>query len=216
MTFSVRRHDIIAIAFLLMIAAALLMDVVAGSSVFYFRDLTRYNFPVKKMMRDIVLAGEFPWWTRAYSAGQPIAANPQHEVFYPPTWLILLPNYRFGFHLEILAHLALALIGMYAFLRSIELLPFAAFFGALSFGLGGVVLSYINLLPFLYCVAWLPLTCLYTRKFLLQRTARTFALAAVFVGLQLLVGEPTTILQSLLILVAYALYRGWQSRVATR
>ena len=53
MTFSNRRHDIIAIALLLMIAAALLMDVVAGSSVFYFRDLTRYYFPVKKMVRDI-------------------------------------------------------------------------------------------------------------------------------------------------------------------
>jgi hypothetical protein len=211
MTFSVRRHDIIAIALLVMIAAALLVDVVAGSNVFYFRDLTRYYFPVKKMMRDIVLGGEFPWWTRAYSAGQPIAANPEHEVFYPPTWLILLPNYRFGFHLEILVHLAVALIGMYAFLRSIELVPFTAFFGALSFGLGGVALSYINLLPYLYCAAWLPLTCLYTRKFLLHRTARAFALAAVCLGLQLLVGEPTTIIQSLLILGAYALYRGWQS-----
>ena len=57
---------------------------------------------------------------------------------------------------------------MYALLRSMAVRAPAAFFGALSFGLGGIYLSYINLLPILFCAAWLPLTCLFVRRFLLR------------------------------------------------
>lgn len=207
-----RRRDIAAVALLMLIAIALFADVLTGSAVFFYRDISRYYVPVKQMLRDIVLHGEFPWWTRAYSAGQPLAANPEHEVFYPLTWLILLPNFIAALHAQIVLHIAIALAGMYAFLRSIALRPFASFFGALSFGIGGVMLSYINLLPYLYCIAWLPLTCLYTRRFLRDGNRRSLALASIFLGLQMLVGEPTTALQSVLILDAYALYRAVRDR----
>src|SRR4051812_40051452 len=175
------------------------------------RDLTRYYYPTKQILREIVQHGEFPYWNRYYSAGQPIAANPEHEVFYPLTWLILLPSYDLGFRLHILVHVWIGLFSMYALLRSMELRAFAAFAGALAFGLGGLYLSYINLLPILFCAAWLPLTCLYARRFLLHRTLRNFALAAFFLGLQFLVGEPTTIAQTGFLLGLYAMYRGWYS-----
>ena len=102
--------------------------------------------------------GEFPYWNRHFSAGQPLAANPEHEVFYPFTWLILLPSYYLGYRLHILVHIYIGLLGMYALVRSMELRIPAAFFGALAFGLGGIYLSYINLLPILFCAARLPLT----------------------------------------------------------
>ena len=46
------------------------------------------------------------------------------------------------------------------------------FTGAMSFGMGGLYLGYVNLLPILFCAAWLPLTCLYVRRFLFTRAAR--------------------------------------------
>src|SRR5687768_214332 len=159
------------------------------------RDLTRYYYPTKQILRDIVLDGEFPWWNRQFAAGQPIAANPEHEVFYPLTWLILLPSYDLGYRLHILVHIYVGLIGMYALLRSMRTGVPAAFFGALSFGLGGIYLSWVNLLPILFCAAWLPLTCLFVRRFLLTPRLRSFALASLFLGLQFLVGEPTTVMQ---------------------
>src|SRR5206468_2611013 len=114
-------------------------------------------------------------WNRFFSAGQPMAANPEHEMFYPLTWLILLPSYDLGFRLLILIHIAISLVAMYALLRSMELRVFAAWFGAVSWGLGGLVLSYVNLLPILFSVAWLPLTCLFARRFLLRKSVRDFA-----------------------------------------
>ena len=204
-----RRTDALAVASLLLIVTMAFGDVLAGLSNFYMRDLTRYYYPTKQILREIVYGGEFPYWNRYFSAGQPIAANPEHEVFYPFTWLILLPSYDLGYRLHILLHLYLGVLGMYALLRSMELRPFSAWFGAMAFGMGGMYLSEVNLLPILFCAAWLPLTCLFVRRLLLRPNIRDFAAACLFFGLQFLVAEPTTILQSGFLIGMYALYRGW-------
>ena len=203
------RHDAFAVTILILITTFLFVDVLVGTHNFYLRDLTRYYYPMKQMVRDIVLGGEFPYWDRLISGGQPVAANPEHEVFYPLTWLLFLPNYFLGYRLHILVHIYIGLLGMYALLRSMALKPPASFVGAFSFGLGGLYMSYVNLLPILFCAAWIPLTCLYVRKFLIEPRLRWFALASLFFGLQCLVGEPTTVMQTGFILGMYALYRGW-------
>lgn len=204
-----RRHDLIALAILGLLATLLFVDVVVGTHNFYLRDLTRYYYPTKQVIRDIVYDGEFPYWNRQFAAGQPIAANPEHEVFYPFTWLILLPDYDLGYRMHILVHIYIGLFGMYALLRSMQVRAPAAFFGAFTFGLGGLYLSYVNLLPILFCAAWLPLTCLYVRRFLFRPNLRDFALASLFLGMQFLVGEPTTVMQTGFLLGMYAMYRGW-------
>lgn len=203
------RHDAIALSVLALLGTLFFADVLIGTNNFYLRDLARYYYPAKQVLRDIVLGGEFPYWNRLFSGGQPLAANPEHEVFYPLTWLILLPSYDLGYRLLVIAHVYIGLFSMYALLRSMRLRASAAAFGAASFGLGGVYLSYINLLPILFSVAWLPLTCLYTRRFLLHRGLHSFSAASLFFGIQFLVGEPTTVAQTGLLLGMYALYRGW-------
>jgi hypothetical protein len=206
-----RRHDWIAVALLSAIATIFFIEIVAGTQNFYMRDLTRYYYPAKHALREIILNGEFPYWNRLFSAGQPMAANPEHEVFYPLTWLLLLPNYDFAYRFHILIHVYITLIGMYALLRSMRNGVAASFFGALIWGLGGVFLSYINLLPIMFCAAWLPLTALFTRRLMITHRWRDFALAGIFLGVQCLVGEPTTVMQTGLILGMYALHRGWHS-----
>ncbi|HEX7678694.1 MAG TPA: hypothetical protein VF713_11265 [Thermoanaerobaculia bacterium] len=207
-----RRTDLLALGLLFLIATISFADILFGVNQLYMRDLTRYYYPTKQVLREIVQHGEFPYWNRYFSAGQPIAANPEHEVFYPLTWLILLPSYDLGYRLHILIHIYIGLLGMYALLRSMGLRPPAAWFGALSFGLGGLYLSYVNLLPILFCAAWLPLTCLFVRRFLLRHALRDFAAAGLFLGLQFLVAEPTTVAQTGVLIGMYALYRGWYSR----
>ena len=203
-----RRHDLIAYAILALVPTLLFLDILAGVNSFYARDVASYYYPAKKVLREIVLDGHFPYWNHLFSAGQPMAANPEHEVFYPLTWIILLPNYQYAFHLLVLVHVYLVTFTMYALLRDLELGRPAACFGALSFSAGGLIASTLNLLPYLFSVAWLPLTCLYTRRFLMHGARRHFALAALFLGVQLLIGEPTTAFQSGVVLGMYAIYRG--------
>lgn len=205
-----RRRDYVSYAILALIPTFLFIDVLAGSKVFYLRDVLAYYHPAKQVLRNIVLNGEFPYWNPWFSAGQPLAANPEHEVFYPLTWLILLPSYNFGFHLLAVVHLHIASFSMYALLRAKKLGRPAAVFGGLSYGLGGVAASMLNLWPYLLNLAWLPLTCLYTRQFLHTRSRRSFGLAAFFLGLQLIIGEPVTAFLTGLILGLYALAHGWR------
>lgn len=213
---SERRPDLIAVSILLIVPTLLFLDVLAGTNVLYLRDVTNYYHPAKTILREIVLNGEFPYWNPYFSAGQPMAANPEHEVFYPLTWLILLPDFNFGFHLLAVLHLHIASLAMYALLRSMNLGRPASVFGGLSFGLGGVVISMLNLWPCLFSLAWLPLTALSTRAYLRSGSRRALAAAACFLGLQLLVGEPVTAFLSGVILGMYAIARGWQEGGARR
>jgi hypothetical protein len=210
-----RRQDVIAVTFLLLLPLIFFGDVLLGINNFAARDLTRYYYPTKQIYRQIVAEGEFPFWNPYFHGGQPLAANPEHEIFYPFTWLLLLPNYDFGYRLHIFLHIPIALLAMYSLLRSMRIRAPAAFLGAISWGLGGLFLSYVNLLPILFCVTWMPFTALYTRRLLLSPNVRDFSLASLFLGLQCLVAEPTTLFQTGLILGSYALYRAWHDERRT-
>jgi hypothetical protein len=203
-----RRADAIALSILALLPILLFADVLLGINSFYTRDITNYYYPAKKLLREIVLGGHFPYWNPWFSAGQPLAANPEHAVFYPLTWLILLPRYDLAFHLQIVAHLYIALFGMFALLRSMALSRPAASLGAISFGLGGVILSTVDLTPCLFSMAWVPLTCLFTRRYLESHAPRDGVLASLFLGVQLLIGEPATAIQTGILLGMYAMSRG--------
>jgi hypothetical protein len=209
------RKNTLAIAILIAVPAALFLDVLLGSGVFYVHDVAFYHFPGRKILHDIILGGELPYWNPFLSAGQPLAANPAYEVFYPLTWLIFLPSFLYGFQLLALSHVFLATFSMYALLRSLGATRAAALIGGLSFGLGGLVLSCLHLFPFLFSTAWLPLTCLFTRRFLLSRARCDFVLAASMLAMQFLIGEPVTILQTAIILGLYVLFSG-EGRAARR
>jgi len=152
----VNRRDAAAIAIIVAVVTLIFSDVLFFGRSFYFRDVTRFYYPMKKVTRDIILSGQFPSWNPALSEGQPLAANPEFAVFYPPNWLLLLPDYEFAFRLHILLHYYLAAIGVYLLLRSRALRVESAMFGAFAYTLGGLLLSLSCLIPYLFCLAWLP------------------------------------------------------------
>ena len=183
------------IAVLLAIAVLLIFsDVLFLGTGFYVRDVIRDYLPSHFVLRSIVAAGDFPSWNRFYSAGQPLAANPGFQAFYPGTWLCLLPSFIFGFNLEILLHIALAATGMYLLLRSMDLRIESSLFGAISFALGGAVLSLTNLLPFLTSVAWWPWILMFARR-------RRWGAMAIALGMLLLAAEVSVIVQTAILLI---------------
>jgi len=201
-----RRHDALALAIVLVVPLVLFADVLFGNNTLYVADISAYHYPLKHILREIVQRGDFPSWNPYLGGGQPLAANAAHEVFYPLTWLILLPSFNLGFHLLIVLHLMIAAGGMYALLRSLDVKPFPATLGALSFGIGGLLTSATAFFPFLFSTAWLPFVCLFGRRFLCDGNRRDFALAVGALAMQLLIGEPITVLQSAIVLIALALF----------
>jgi hypothetical protein len=209
----VDHRMLVLIAIVLM---AVFGDILFGGRGLFLRDLTTYHYPMKKMLYDVVWSGDFPFWNRAWGGGQPMAASPAYALFYPPQWLIFLPPFDLGYRLHILVHFFVAAAGMYLFLRSLKLQPLPALFGALTFSLGGPMLSVTAVLPFFFALSWLPWILLHARRCLLEPNRLDFALAALFLGVQCLVGEPVTVLQTLLLIAAYAVYRAWRAERGER
>lgn len=203
-----RRHELWPVLLLVALPTLLFADVLFFGSNFYLRDLFQYHFPLKRIVHDTIAAGEFPWWQRRISGGQPMAANPAYEIFYPPQWLIFIGPFAFGFALHILVHVYLALLGMYAFLRSIPLRVEAALFGALSFGLSGFLLGAVTNLPTFFVWSWAGLI-----GWAVLRAVRTrrIGAAAMTVAMPLLVGEPMAVAQMMLLIAAGTLWLQWRS-----
>lgn len=164
---------------------------------FYVRDVYRDYLPSRFVLRSIVLGGDFPFWNRFYSGGQPLAANPGFQTFYPGTWLAFLPRFPLGFNLEIVLHVALAAAGMYLLLRSMALRIESSLFGAIAFGLGGAVLSLTNLVPFLTSIAWWPWIVMFLRK-------RQWTFFALSLAMLLLAAEESMIVQTALLVIGVA------------
>lgn len=205
------RADAAAVAALFLSLFVLFPRVLAGTAGFFRSDLSAYHRPLKWVWAHLVRSSEFPWWNPLISGGQPIAANPAYESFYPLQLFLLLPDFEYGFQLHILSHVLLAGVGMYALLRSIGFLAGTSFAVALSFQLSGPVVATMIRLPFLFAFAWMPLVVLFGRRWIRHRRVRDLALASLTMGMQMLVGEPVTVLQTMILLAGYAVCAGWDA-----
>ncbi|HEU4523311.1 MAG TPA: hypothetical protein VFT12_14980, partial [Thermoanaerobaculia bacterium] len=214
--FTQGRNDGVAIATIVAAVTAWFYDVLFLGRAFYARDIFNYHYPMKRIVREMLLAREWPMWSPYFAAGQPMAANPAYEVFYPPQLLILLPDIHMGMSLHVIVHFYICGIGLYFLLRSLGAGAAASLLGSIAYTLGGPFLSLVRTLPFLFSMAWVPLMFLFARRYFLTRSRRDLALTAIFGGMQALVAEPTTILQTWMIIAAYGAYRVFHTRPIAR
>ena len=195
--FSRRSEDAIALLATAILIAAAFADILFFGRSFYMRDVARFFAPNFAVLHDLIRSG-FPFWNPHYNAGQPFASNPAYAALYPPQWVFT------SLHVEVVAHYFLAAAGMLLFLRSLGLRTPASFFGAVSFALGGMMLSLSNVCTVLFGMAWLPwLGWAITR--------RRFPLAALFLGIILIIGDQAVILEAGILTAAWAVWlREWK------
>jgi hypothetical protein len=205
-----RKTEVVALAVVLACVALAFADVILLGKAFYARDIPLGFYPAFSALRNVVRAGQFPFWNPFFSAGQPLAANPAYAALYPLPWLAIAFDGFKPFALIVIVHYLIAATGFFVLMRSLRLHPAAAAFGAISFALGGMMMSLNNLVSVLYAVSWMPWLALFGRQFFRDRRMRDFALTALILGLILLIGEQSVILQSGALLGAYGIYR-WRS-----
>lgn len=199
----------ISLALLVLAPLLLFADVVAGARVFFQGDLLAYHLPLKWAWADVVSSGSFPWWNPWIGGGQPMAANPAYQSFYPLQLPLLLPGFAYWFQLHIIVHVIIGGTGMYLLLRELDRSIYASFLCALAFEMSGPFLGTLGRIPFLFSMAWIPWVLLFTRRFVTGRRVGDGAIAALFLGLQALVGEPVTLLQTAILMTGYAAAHGW-------
>jgi Bacterial membrane protein YfhO len=199
-----------------------LTPVMADRMTFQRGDFTLQFLAYRQMAYAQFSRGLFPVLEECLYAGHPFQADPQAQVLYPPVLGLMLLGRALGWQTyplralewEVMAHVLLAALGMYAFLRDDRLTRLAAIFGASAFAYSGYMTGYAMLQTgILETAAWLPLFFLALRRLLLVRRWAPWACALAALGaVSLTAGHPQTLLFMLYAGAAYGWVHVRQSR----
>lgn len=131
---------------------------------FYFRDLSRHFFPLRRFAAEGLRQGELRYWNPLVHEGEPVPLLP---LAYPPDLAHAILPTEWLFSLLLALHVPLAALFFFSLVRELGLGRTAAVGGASAYALGGFALSSLNLYVHAQGMAWAPLVI---RGFL--RTAR--------------------------------------------
>ena len=149
--------DLIALGSFLLLVLVFFWKSVFGQGVIGSNDLVVFFYPYKAYIRELITQGELPLWNPLSYLGAPLLANVQAGVLYPPDFLFTLFSFPAALTWSVVLHVWWALAGMYLFLRyGLGTTIFAAWIGALCFGLGGFLLPHVGQMNQLHTAVWLP------------------------------------------------------------
>ena len=128
-----------------------------------FSDIEVYHYPLQRYAFQALKQGRVPQWDPSMYCGIPFAGNVQAALFYPANWLMYAANWRQAYlpfkPLEVFAfaHVWLAFLLCYLWLRARRLDWFASAMGGGVFAFGGYMLWQIVHLGVVAALPWMPL-----------------------------------------------------------
>jgi len=153
-------------------------------------DVWTYFYPLREYAAEAIRAGRFPLWNPDTFLGSPFFANPQTSVLYPGTALFYALPVPYAYSLSVIAHVFIAAVLAYAFMRmTFGLGRPGALVGASVFAFGGFLSAQVGHINQMSASAWLPGIALAADLGVRRRSVRWAALAAVALGIQLLAGH---------------------------
>jgi hypothetical protein len=160
------------------------------------RDIPQFHLPLRTAFRRLAEIG-LPVWNPWLQGGQPILSNPSYAAFYPPGWLALVVPPAYALSLLAVLHAAIAFGGAWFLARRLGAGRGAAALAALGFSGGGALLSLLSAFTLFCSLAWFPWVLAWGDAALERRAwLRPALLAGGALALQLLNGEPVTVVVS--------------------
>ncbi len=179
---------------------------------FFFRDIARTFFPIKRFAADGLRAGEVRFWNPLLHEGVPLHLGP---LSYPIDLLHgLWVDERF-FTLLLALHVPLAAAGFAALAQRLGCAGPAAAGGAVVYALGGFSLSCVSFYVYTQALAWAPLVVLGLMR-AAEAGGRWLALAPLPVFLCATTGGVEVFGQSALMGLVFAVGRGAPARRLVR
>ncbi len=200
------RFRPVALSLVVAAGVGLFWKALFAGETFYVRDLRSFYRPAKALVSRLTAAtGGLPLWNPLFASGQPFAANPEHAMFHPFTALFLLVPFEWAFRLQVILPPLCAGLSMYALGRTLRRSRWGALFGALSWALGGYMLSVTNLLPILLAMAALPAAVAFAVR--VARGGRLVDVAGLGLCFALVcaAGEPATMMMMVPLVLAAVL-----------
>lgn len=167
--------------------------------VLFFRDHYQEYYPLKHLAVQMARAGVIPAWNPASMTGQPLLANPNWTLLYPPNVLLFVGDFSRSYSLLFVTHFLLAAFGVYYLCRVMGRSAAAAATGATIYAFGGYFLSQGCFMPTLFTMTWQPwVLAEFLRNLRESAPRRRWALVGSG-SLMVLAGEPVTILATFVI-----------------
>jgi hypothetical protein len=186
---------------------ALLGPLLPPSRALANRDIVLFHLPLRTCFRNLLFAGRLPLWNPWLNGGQPILSNPSYSAFYPPTWLALPLPPAYALSALAVLHAAIAFAGAWRLARRLGAGRGAAALAAVGYTGSGAVLSLLNAYTLFCSMAWFPWALAWGDE-ALRAPRRAWLRPALLCGaalaMQLLNGEPSTVMVSGLALLALA------------
>ncbi len=126
-------------------------------------DLEGYHYPLVNYAFQAWREGRFPEWDAAQYCGISLVGNPQVALFYPPLWILFAANLgREALSYQslqdlVFAHVWLAFILCYAWLRYKRIAELPGILGAAVFAFSGYMMLQLQHLGLIIGYAWMPL-----------------------------------------------------------
>ena len=151
-----------------------------------------YFFPVCHFISDCYHHGVMPSWNPYEYLGIPMHADPQSGFWYPVTWLIVITRGYdiYGSNIDYLIHLALAGIGMFAFLRGRGISVYTACLVAMCYQGCGFFVSDMECLNWVVSAAWLPMVLYFFFELLERPSTKTMVGTAATLSMMMTGGYP--------------------------
>lgn len=156
------------------------------------RDVQLYFLPHRHILWSALQEGRLPLWTPLVGTGQPVLADFQSGVFYPPHWLYAALPFLPAFNALVVLHLILGGTGAYLLARRLVGGRAPALVAAASFMLGGYFVSLTNLVNVLQTAAWVPLMVLVVLRHVRRWRPATLLQALGVYLVAFLAGAPQT------------------------
>jgi hypothetical protein len=175
------------------------------------RDILLFHLPLRACFRNLLAGGVLPVWNPWLNGGQPILSNPSYTAFYPPTWLALPLPPAYGLSVLAILHAAIAFAGAWRLARHLGAENGAAALAAVGYTGSGAVLSLLDAYTLFCSMAWFPWVLALGDDAMSRPAGGTWRRPALLAGLalamQVLNGEPSTVVVSGLGLLALAATR---------
>jgi hypothetical protein len=180
--------------------------IVAGEVLYWGVPLTQF-YPWHTLINQALAAGQLPLWTDLLGNGAPLLANHQTALFYPPNLLFRLLPVEHALGYSVVLHVIGAGLSALYWGRTLGLGWTGRMVLALSYALGGYVMGRTQFITMVAAYAWLPLLLALTERLAQQRRGLDAVWLGSALALQFLAGHAQTWFYSLLLVLAYGLYR---------
>lgn len=207
-----RQRQAVAIAVLLALPLLCFFQAARQRGVFFVHDIQFYFYPIHKSAAALVKHGELPLWNPYAYGGMPLLGDIQTALLYPPNWLFFILPAETAFSYAVLLQFCLAGLGMYLFLRGLQLGAASSFQGAVAFMFCGFMTARVVHLSILGATALIPWVFLCSQRALRGGRALWKAAAAVAVALQVFSGHPQVPIYTAGALALFALVQGLEQR----